>query len=253
MIRPVYLAAILTALPGIANAGGITLCNGSSTTIRSAAIIKEGFDYLSDTWANNGWYYVQPGACQLLTWSRSGSRAWGFVSVEHKYTEQELARYRSFLEKRFNERQSARKATALLDIQKKKAEAMASFTFYDTLVYYLPGSDQQAALAAFDEEYRKLLQAPIEKISPGDLDAWRPKILEERSKEIDEPGFTGTDFTTCLPTRSFKYNTAGRPSARTKCSSDERSVQFTMEVWVKPGATLTLTVKDSSVNSNYRG
>lgn len=27
---------------------------------------------------------------------------------------------------------------------------MASFTFYDTLVYRLPGSDQQAALAAFD-------------------------------------------------------------------------------------------------------
>lgn len=250
-ISCIIIALLIT--PGGASAAGIHLCNNAETDIRSAVILKAGFNYITDTWDSTGWYIISPGDCVNVGGSGwGGSRAWGYVSIEHKYSAKDLEFYGKYAERRHVERETEKKRQALHSVTNKIAVAEANLSFYEHLLLYLPGSAVNSDLANLFAEYHTEKEKPLAPFTPGDGDKWRLKILERREAQIDEPGFTGSKYSTCLPRDGFRYSTTGRPSERTSCSQGQRLVPFTAEVWIMPGATLTLSVEESSINSNYR-
>lgn len=247
----VILIGLATAVP--AAAGPIDLCNASSNKFRSAVIIKDGFAYLSDKWSNIGYYYLEKGECRRIgggSWG--GTRAWGFISIETEKSAKELEYLRTLEQVDFEAKALKKKFAEIRVIMDRKREAMRAFSAYDHLVKYLPGSSQRLAISTFDAEIAEASQRPLPPTPEFDVETWEFTKMQEQQDVIDNQGFSGSTFETCLPKTNFDYSTNGQPSAQSTCADSERLVKFALEVWVLPGSSLVLNVGDTSVESSLR-
>ena len=233
-----------------ADAGYIYLCNKSERKIRAAVIIKTGMDYLTDTWAVKGWYYISKGDCEQIDggWF-GGGRSWGYVSIERELSAEALAYERKYAQKRHEEKQLEIKLTEIRDIHVRKRAALGSFSFYDHAVKYLPGSRQSKVPDEFNAEIEAVRLRALPPLSDSSVQGWDYLAMSERDSSLDEEGFTGTKFKTCLRKGGFNYSVTGKPSDQSSCSDGEILVPFTVEVWVTPNSDLQLRVGESSIES----
>ncbi|MGE0023061.1 MAG: hypothetical protein AB7S70_05440 [Hyphomicrobium sp.] len=246
-------ACFWAGLAGPAQAGYIDLCNVAERKIRVAVIIKTGFDYLTDSWAVKGWYYIGNGSCERIDggWL-GGGRSWGYVAIEREKSAEDMEYERKLAEARYQADQLELQITETLEIYMRKREAIQGFSFYDHLVKYLPGSQQSTVAGKFDAEADAVRQRSIPPMPQSYVEGWEFLSMKTVQNSIDEEGFTGTSYKTCLPKGGFNFSRAGQPSDRSSCDGDDVLVPFTIEVWVRSGSDMVVNVGEDSIHSERR-
>jgi len=213
-------------------------------------VMKIGVGYLTDAWDVIGRGVVDPNSCGPVT---TGGRNWGYLSIEQKMSAEHAQARENLRERLYNERNALQKRIALAEIQKRRNAIYKEFSFYDFLVMYLPGSIQSRRLDSINAEYREVLGRPAPPREIEQVDEWEYMVMKERKAEINDTGFIGTNYKTCLPeSDSFEYKASGKPPERTSCPAGQILAQFTIEIWIRGGDELTLTITDDSILSKHR-
>ncbi|MDX2307715.1 MAG: hypothetical protein NW216_05720 [Hyphomicrobium sp.] len=228
-------------------AGPVDLCNQSGRQIRAAMSVLEGFDYLSGTWSNRGWHYIDNNDCTHIGGSSlGGSRIWGYVAIERQRSDEEI----KALQQNDRITQAQQLVDKLKGILDKKTAARSEMSFYGRLMTYLPKTDQSRLLDEIDQEFEAARNAKFE---DRDVEQWKPMMLRNALPDpIESQGVDGTVYVTCLPKERFRFSSKDGPYQSKSCAATERTVIFSLEFFVTPNGMLVISVTDDGIETSLR-